>query len=141
MTINEPSRGEKKVMDLLRHGGLRFEREVSFEGLVGKKKVPLRFDFAVYNQKGEPLVLIDFDGEQHFKYVKYFHKTISGFKRAQERDRIKNKYCLKHNIPLIRIPFWDLEELTLNKIFGTAEYRVENIYHNDYLARQLEVRR
>ena len=22
------------------------------------------------------------------------------------RDKIKNEYCLKHNIPLIRIPYW-----------------------------------
>ena len=50
--VNEPSKGEKKVMDLLHRGGLKFQREVSFEGLVGKKKVPLRFDFAVYNSKG-----------------------------------------------------------------------------------------
>lgn len=63
MTVNEPSKGEKKIINLLRQGGLRFQREVSFEGLVGKKKVPLRFDFAVYNSRGQLLVLIDFDGE------------------------------------------------------------------------------
>ena len=139
LTINEPSKGEQKIINILHRNGIIFKREVSFEGLVGKKKVPLRFDFGVYNANGTLKCLIDFDGIQHFLYTPYFHKNISGFKRAQERDRIKNKYCLKHNIPLIRIPYWDLETLTLNKIFSTAAYRVENIYHNDYLARQLEV--
>jgi hypothetical protein len=52
VTVNEPSRGERKIMELLHYGGLKFQREVSFEGLVGKKKVPLRFDFAVYNSQG-----------------------------------------------------------------------------------------
>ena len=140
MKINEPSKGEQKIINLLRRGGIKFQREVSFNDLVGKKKVNLRFDFGIY-QNGKLIALLEFDGAQHYEYVPYFHKTISGFKRAQERDRLKNKYCLKHNIPLIRIPYWDLNILTLNKIFTESSYKVRSMYHNDDIRRQLEVRK
>ena len=42
------SKGEQKIINLLRRGSIKFEREVSFEGLTGLKNVPLRFDFAIY---------------------------------------------------------------------------------------------
>ena len=106
MKTNEPSKGELKIINLLRRGGIQFEREISFEDLVGKKKVQLRFDFGIY-KNGKLCCCIEFDGRQHYSYVPHFHKTLSGFKRAQERDRMKNKYCLRNNIPLIRVPYWD----------------------------------
>lgn len=42
----------------------------------------------------------------------------------------KNKYCLKHNIPFLRIPYWDLENLTLKSILTTTSYRVKTKEHN-----------
>lgn len=141
MVINEPSKGEQKIINLLKRGGIKFKREVSFEGLVGRRKVQLRFDFAIYNKQGELQACIEFDGKQHYEYVPYFHKTISGFMRAQERDRIKNKFCLMNNVPLIRVPYWDLDILTLNRLFTEPSYRVLSKFHNDMLKRQREVRK
>lgn len=132
MTVNEPSKGEQKLINLFKRGGISFIREVQFEDLVGKKKTMLRYDFGLL-KNGKLICLVEFDGEQHFKYVPYFHKTPSGFRRAQERDRQKNKYCLMHNIPLIRIPYWDLEELTLQKVLTEKKYKVINKFHNDLL--------
>lgn len=118
-------------MNLLRRGGIWFDREVSFKNLNGfSGKAPLRFDFAIYNTDGSLRALIDFDGIQHFVYTPYFHKTLAGFKKAQEYDRMKNKYCLMNKIPFIRVPYWDLEELTLKKLFTTPEYYVTTKYHN-----------
>ena len=53
-----------------------------------------------------------------------------------ELDRRKNGFCLINNIPLIRIPYWDLEELTLKKILTNSEYRVVSKYHTDNLIQQ-----
>ena len=53
LKINEPSKGEQKIINLLKRGGIKFKREVSFEGLVGRRKVPLRFDFGVYDNRGK----------------------------------------------------------------------------------------
>jgi len=41
-----------------------------------------------------------------------------------------------HKIPLIRIPYWDLEDLTLQKIFNEPSYLVKNKYHIDELIRK-----
>ena len=45
-----------------------------------------------------------------------------------------------HNIPLIRVPYWDLDSLTLKQILTNPSYRVKDKYHIDSLKRQ-EVRR
>lgn len=129
------SKGEKKIERLLSSAHIRFEKEYSFPDLFGYKKVPLRYDFAVFS-KGRLVCLIEVDGQQHFQYTPYFHKTVTAFRRQQEWDRRKNKYCLLHNIPLIRVPYWDLENLTLNDLFTNKKFVVKDKFHNDILRRQ-----
>lgn len=129
------SKGEEKIEKLLRSHFISFQREVSFPDLKSLKGNLLRFDFAVF--KGKQLVcLIEFDGEQHFHRVPYFQKTISEFKQTQEWDRRKNAYCLRKRIPLIRIPYWDYDNLTFESLFTNSAYRVCNKYHNDLLNRR-----
>ena len=128
------SKGEEKVAQLLRQGGLFYKREVSFLDLKNYGGHPLRFDFAVY-KNGKLMCLIEYDGEQHFKQVKKYQKTIVDFRKTQERDRRKNAYCLAKGIPLIRIPYWDYEILTLSKIFTDTRYRVKSKFHSDLLYR------
>lgn len=130
--MNEPSKGEQKLINIFRRNGIQFQREVSFEDLTGKKKTLLRYDFGLF-KNGRLVCLVEFDGEQHFRYVSHFHKNRSGFLKAQERDRQKNKYCLMRGIPLIRIPYWDLDKITLREILTNPKYKVVNKYHNDLL--------
>lgn len=89
----------------------------------------MRYDFGIY-RRGRLVAALEIDGRQHFQYVPHFHKTPSGFVRQKERDVKKNKYCLIHNVPLIRIPYWELDNLTLQKIFNTPEFVVKSKYHN-----------
>lgn len=122
------SKGELKVEQLLRQGGIWYKREVEFEGLKGNYGL-LRFDFGVY-QRGKLVALIEVDGAQHFRYTPHFHKSPIGFRRQKEHDIKKNKYCLRNKIPLIRIPYWELENLTLQKIFNTQAFIVRTPSHN-----------
>lgn len=133
--MDKISKGEQKLISIFNSNHIQFKREVTFNDLCGKNKIPLRFDFAIYKNK-KLICLIEFDGRQHYEYVKYFHKTTSGFKRQQEWDRRKNSYCLSHNIPLIRIPYWDLDNITINSIFTNLSYRVNSKYHNDNLIKR-----
>lgn len=41
-----------------------------------------------------------------------------------------------HKIPLIRVPYWDLEDLTLKKVLSDPSYQVKSKYHIDDLKRQ-----
>lgn len=134
MNIN-PSKGERKIEDILKQNKISFQREVSFNDLHGLGNNLLRFDFAIFKQD-QLICLIEYDGEQHFKFVKHFHKNVFNFKKEKEWDRRKNKYCLIHNIPLIRVPYWDYDTLTFKKIFTEPSYRVTTKYHNDNLIKR-----
>ena len=129
---HKSSKLELKVEKILLQNNINFKREVSFNDLNGCNNTPLRFDFVIY-KNNNIFCIIETDGEQHFKFVKHFHKNIFGFKKSLEWDRRKNKYCLVHNIPLIRIPYWDYDTITFKQIFTEPSYQVKTKYHNDIL--------
>ena len=129
------SKGENKIVQILKANKISFKREVTFPYLNGKKKAPLRFDFAIY-RNGQLVGLLEYDGEPHFLYSSYFNKNFSSFMYRKECDRKKNAYALTHHIPLYRIPFWDYDKLTDLKSLFLPEYLVKSIYHNDQLTRE-----
>ena len=131
------SKGEEKIAKLLKANGIPFKQEVSFKDLKSLRGNLLRFDFAIFS-KGKIVALIEFDGKQHFCQVPYFQKTIFEFRQTQEWDRRKNAYCLRKNIPLIRIPYWDYENLTIEKILTNPSYRVTSKFHNDLLSSEVK---
>lgn len=47
----------------------------------------------------------EYQGEQHFRMIKGWHKTASGFKLQQYRDKQKIIHCKKTKINIIIIPF------------------------------------
>ena len=47
----------------------------------------------------------EYDGKQHYEFVKRFHKTLEDFEKQQIRDRLKEQLCVQNNITLIRIPY------------------------------------
>ena len=59
--------------------------------------------------------MIEFDGEQHYKEVSQWRTSLETIKR---RDKEKNEYALSHNIPLVRIPYWERDNITLDMIMG-----------------------
>ena len=120
------SKGEDKIIRLLRASNIKFEREKTFADLRGGK---FRYDFylPLYN------ILIEVDGEQHFKQVEVFQKTRSDFLKQQENDRRKNSYALANNIPLIRIPYWELDNLNNFSDLFQKKFLVVSKWHNDYL--------
>lgn len=101
------SAGEKLVANILVNLGLIDEsclkskkcpnREFVFEDCVGKRCRPLKFDFYIPEEN----TVIEYDGEQHFKESSKFGKTK--FETTKHNDILKNEYCLKNNINLIRI--------------------------------------
>lgn len=98
------SKGEDEIKKYLDEQGINYEREYSFSDL--KHKIRLRYDFAIFDGK-ELLGLIEFDGIQHFKPIDYFG-GIEEFKITKKRDELKNDYCKAKGIPLLRIPYTDI---------------------------------
>lgn len=101
------SKGEYTIRLYLENETIEFEQEYSFDNLLGVGMQPLRFDFAIFNTYNNLKCLIEYDGEFHFD--KYYEKQ--NFETQQIHDELKNKYCEKHNIPFLRIPYWKLENI------------------------------
>ena len=121
------SKGEEKVIELLQKGRYRFEREKRFQDL---KHGLYRFDFYVMGGRAIPCV-IEFNGAQHYQYVKKFYSTRAEFEAAKERDRRKISYCLAHNIPLYIIPYWELDNLHTAADLFNPRFRAASRWKND----------
>lgn len=97
--ICKESKGEKKISMFLKSVDILFEKEKILDN-------NLRIDFYI------PLLnlAIEYDGIQHYEIVEHFGGEQE-FKNRIERDVLKNEYCLKHNIKLIRIPYWEYNNI------------------------------
>lgn len=109
------SYGESLIKNILTNNQIDFKKEYSFEDLLSEKNIPLRFDFAIFKD-GKLSHLIEYDGEQHFSNKGDNKLWSDSFEKRKERDKLKTEYCKKHNIPLIRIPYWEKENITLEKL-------------------------
>lgn len=121
------SKGEEKIISLLKKGKYKFEREKSFKDL---KHGSYRFDFYVHRGRAKPC-LIEFQGEQHYQYIPKFYRSRAEFKSAQERDRRKISYCLAHDIPLYIIPYWELNGLGSASDLFQTRFLALNRWKND----------
>jgi len=92
------SHGEKMIEKLLINKHINFETQKTFDECKNIHKLPFDFYLEKYN------LCIEFDGEQHFKAIKYWGGEEK-FKLQQKRDSIKNIYCVENNINLLRIRF------------------------------------
>lgn len=75
-----------------------WEGDVVFEEL---KIVGTRLSIDFYNANTK--VAIEVQGQQHFKFVKFFHINRNGYLRQLKRDMKKNEFCELNNIKLIEI--------------------------------------
>ena len=100
------SKGELKIIEWLEYYNISYEMEKTFDGLISSKGVNLRFDFFLPNHD----TIIEYDGRQHFKPVKYFGGEI-GLLKTQERDKIKNEWCKNNNIKIIKISYKSYESI------------------------------
>ncbi len=48
---------------------------------------------------------VEYNGQQHYKYVPYFHSSHEAFRNQQYRDEIKRRICQDNGITLIEVPY------------------------------------
>ena len=98
------SKGENLVDEILKKKKIKFEREKRFLDCTNISKTgrcsTLPFDFYISSKN----IAIEYDGAQHYFPIKGWGGD-ENFKNIQKRDKIKNKYCKKNGIKLIRIPY------------------------------------
>ena len=96
---NRFSKSENKIALFLDKINVIYIRQKTFTECKGiRNKLPFDFYLPEYN------VCIEFDGRQHFEPVSIFGGTPK-FQKIQKTDKIKNQYCQKNNIQLVRISY------------------------------------
>ncbi|WP_048728725.1 hypothetical protein [Carnobacterium sp. 1290_CSPC] len=102
------SKGEKAVEEYLTSEAIEFIPQYRFDDCRNKNTLP--FDFYLPKQN----ILIEYDGRQHFEVVTFGgteEEALINFENIQTNDKIKNKYSKKNNIKLIRIPYWEIDNI------------------------------
>lgn len=100
------SKGEKSIARVLMSLGYEFERQYKIDEC--KHIKPLPFDFCVFGKSGNLLALIEFQGEQHYRPIECFGGK-ERFEKQIKYDAIKDEYCRKKGINLIKIPYYDAD--------------------------------
>lgn len=117
------SKNEQKVASLLQSLSIPFYTEYSPPNLTGLCGTPYRFDFAIISPFNDIAYFIEVDGEQHFAPVSHFGGE-QGYLSTRYRDSRKDTYCREHNIPLIRIPYSAIPNLTSTDVTLKSQYRI-----------------
>lgn len=111
------SLGEKNIIDILNNANIPYlYNQCYFKDLNVGNGIG-RFDFILY-PNSDKIRLIEFDGIQHFKTQNSGWDTKEQLELTQKRDKIKNEYALSHHIPLVRIPYWERDNITLEMLLS-----------------------
>lgn len=125
--VKKQSKGENKIAILLEQLQIKFYEQYTFEDCINPQtSKKLRFDFYLpeYN------CCIEYDGKQHY-IEKGTYAEKENIQQIKHRDNIKNDYCVKHNIILIRIPYTEYKKLNADTLYSFILHGSSfNIYNN-----------
>lgn len=119
------SKPETDVVRILEDNDILYIHDYKFSDC--KYKNELKFDFRLEDYGW----IIEIDGKHHYEPVQFngidIDRATSRHKYTVKMDNIKNKYCVKNDIKLLRIPYWDFDKLDeiiskyiLNKELGNT---------------------
>lgn len=69
---------------------------------------------------------VEINGDQHYKFIPFFHRNIDAFRNQRYRDEMKKVKCKKEGITLIEVPYKVGEE-------GLKAYLIEKLRLEGYL--------
>lgn len=109
--------GEANIKTILSNSNILYKPQYCFTDLISEDGGHLLYDFGILNSDGVVERLIEFDGMQHVKPYDYFGGEEK-FLKVQKNDSLKNQYALSHSIPLVRIPYFKRDDISLEDILG-----------------------
>lgn len=77
-----------------------------------KKGVTLYMDFYLPLKK----MCVEVHGEQHYKFVSFYHGNMLNFLKAKKRDLEKEEWCNTNNIRYVSLPFDESDADWLKRI-------------------------
>ncbi len=100
------------IKEILKNNNIFYTTEYNIKELGNMK-----FDFAIYDENKKLIKFIEYDGEQHYKPTGGWNSK-KNVQETQKRDQEKNQWAKENNIPLVRIPYWERDNITLDMILG-----------------------
>lgn len=101
------SKGERLIQKALTDLGKKFYTQHKFDDC--RNVLPLPFDFAVETKEG--LVLIEYQGEQHYHPCGFGGNADINFQKIKKNDAIKRKFCAEKRYTLVEISYRDIEKI------------------------------
>lgn len=105
------SRGEAAIQAWLTTNGILFEQEKRFDGLVGLRGHPLRYDFYLPTRN----TIIEFDGPHHTKPLRYKGSSEASALKTHQLtklyDQRKDDFVKEKGMHIIRIPYDQLKNI------------------------------
>lgn len=105
---NKESVGERRIREFLIDNAIIFVQEKTFDDCRDINRLPFDFYLPEYN------LIIEFDGQHHFREIGF-----GNYESTKKHDEIKNQYCKDNHINLLRIPYWDgndIEEIITKQL-------------------------
>ena len=125
------SKGSKMIEEYLKENNYSFIKEYTFQDCFITSEITLRkyclpFDFYIPSLN----ILIEFDGEGHFKesFTSNKEKAKISLEKRIQNDKIKNNFCAKKGITLIRISYLEINEIVKildNKLLKESSTTIE----------------
>lgn len=101
---NTTSKGEEKIKEILIKYNIKFNQQYLFNDCRNIRPLPFDFYLPQYN------ITIEYDGRQHYK-LDCFNMNLLDLMNLKYNDNKKTQYCNNNNIKLIRIPYWDFNNI------------------------------
>lgn len=101
---NTTSKGEEKIKEILIKYNIKFNQQYLFNDCRNTRPLPFDFYLPQYN------ITIEYDGRQHYK-LDCFNMNLLDLMNLKYNDNKKTQYCNNNNIKLIRIPYWDFNNI------------------------------
>ena len=105
------SKGENNIMNYLSNYDIHYQYQYRNHNLYYNSGFKPVFDFAFFDDKGNLLFLLEYNGIQHYKQNKSGWNTQEHLKLTQKRDIEKIAICYDNNIPLEIISYKDFDNI------------------------------
>jgi hypothetical protein len=120
------SKGQQKTATILSHmlKGADYEMEITWDWLITQDLVNMYAD--IYFPKYK--LVVEYHGEQHYKFPNYWHKTKEQYLAGRRRDKLKKDLLSNHGIKFIEWKYSEpfTERRAVNKLekVGISETKI-----------------
>ena len=107
-----PSKGEMRCKQYLeKYFNYKYDFPKSRPDFMVNKVTGDKYNLELDCYNSELQLAVEYNGEQHYKYIPFFHKNKEAFYNQKYRDEIKRIRCRDLGIKLIEVPYTELNNI------------------------------